>query len=42
MTGAAASHTFVGDYVAYHILSPLSLAILALASWALRPKSRRL
>lgn len=44
MTGAAASHAFVGDYgaFAYHIFSPLSFAILALASWALRPKSRRL
>lgn len=42
MTGAAASHAFVGDYgaYAYHILAPLVLQILALASWALRPKSR--
>ncbi|NOU73911.1 DoxX family protein [Paenibacillus sp. LMG 31458] len=44
MTGAAASHAIVGDYGAYafHIFSPLSFAILALASWTLRPKSRRL
>lgn len=44
MTGAAASHAFVGDYgaYAYHIFTPLSFAILALASWALRPKSRKL
>jgi uncharacterized membrane protein YphA (DoxX/SURF4 family) len=44
MTGAAASHAFVGDYgaYAYHIWSTLGLAILALASWALRPKSRKL
>jgi hypothetical protein len=33
MTSAAASHAFVGDYgaYAYHIFSPLSFAILALA-----------
>jgi uncharacterized membrane protein YphA (DoxX/SURF4 family) len=44
MTGAAASHSFVGDYgvFAYHIFTTLSFAILALASWALRPESRRL
>lgn len=44
MTGAAASHAFVGDYGAYvyHIWSTLGFAILALASWALRPKSRKL
>ncbi|TXK80701.1 DoxX family protein [Paenibacillus sp. N3.4] len=42
MTGAAASHAFVGDYgaYAYHIFSPLICAILALTSWVLRPKSR--
>lgn len=42
MTGAAASHAFVGDYraYAYPVFSPLSFAILALASWALRPKKR--
>lgn len=44
MTGAAASHAFVGDYgaYAYHIWSTVGLAILALASWALRPKIRKL
>lgn len=44
MTGAVASHAFVGDYgaYAYHLFSPLSFAILALVSWALRPKSRKL
>lgn len=44
MTGAAASHAFVGDYGAYgyHIWSTLGLAILAVVSWSLRPKSRKL
>ncbi|MFN0220947.1 DoxX family protein [Paenibacillus sp. KR2-11] len=44
MTGAAASHAFVGDYgaYAYHILTTLGFATLALVSWALRPKSRKL
>lgn len=44
MTGAAASHAFMGDYgaYAYHIWSTLGLAILVLVSWALRPKSRKL
>ncbi|ULL15132.1 DoxX family protein [Paenibacillus sp. H1-7] len=44
MTGAAASHAFVGDYgaYAYHIIIPLGFVILVLVSWALRPKSRRL
>ncbi|GAA3407551.1 hypothetical protein GCM10020370_39360 [Paenibacillus hodogayensis] len=44
MIGAVASHAFVGDYgaYAYHIWSTLGHAILALASWALRPKSRKL
>jgi len=44
LTGAAASHAFAGDYggIAYHIWSTLGLALLALASWALRPQSRRL
>lgn len=42
MTGAAASHVFArnyGDY-AFHILVTISLALLAVASWALRPQSR--
>ncbi|AEI43516.1 DoxX family protein [Paenibacillus mucilaginosus] len=44
LTGAAASHAFAGDYgaYAYHIFTTLSFAVLALASWALRPKSRKL
>jgi len=42
MTGASASHAFVGDYGAYafHIIVPLAIALLVLASWALRPPSR--
>ncbi|MBB6733967.1 DoxX family protein [Cohnella zeiphila] len=44
MTGAAASHAFADDIgaYAYHLFSPLGFAILALISWALRPKSRTL
>jgi uncharacterized membrane protein YphA (DoxX/SURF4 family) len=44
MTGAAASHAFVGDYGAYvyHIFTTLGFAALALVSWALRPKNRKL
>jgi uncharacterized membrane protein YphA (DoxX/SURF4 family) len=44
LTGAVASVAAVGDYGAYafHILAPLILAILAVASWALRPESRRI
>ncbi len=44
MTGAAASHAARGDYGpgAFHILVPLTLAILVVASWALRPQSRTL
>jgi uncharacterized membrane protein YphA (DoxX/SURF4 family) len=42
LTGAAASCAAVGVYGAYafHILAPLILAVLAMASWALRPESR--
>ncbi|MGC2604088.1 MAG: DoxX family protein [Silvibacterium sp.] len=42
LTGAAASSAAVGGYGAYafHILAPLFLAVLAVASWALRPESR--
>ncbi len=42
LTGAAASNAAVGGYgvYAFHILAPLFLAVLALASWALRPESR--
>jgi len=42
LTGAAASCAAVGVYgvYAFHILAPLFLAVLAVASWALRPPSR--
>jgi hypothetical protein len=44
LTGAAASSAAVGGYGAYafHILAPLILAVLTVASWALRPESRRI
>ena len=42
LTGAAASCAAAGDNGAYvfHILAPLAIAVLAVASWALRPSSR--
>lgn len=40
-TGAAISHTASGDGVG-NVSLPLVLAILAIASWMLRPASRRL
>jgi uncharacterized membrane protein YphA (DoxX/SURF4 family) len=42
LTGAAASCAAVGGYGAYgfHVIAPLLIAALALASWALRPPSR--
>jgi hypothetical protein len=42
LTGAAASCAAVGAYGVYgfHILAPLFLGVLAVASWALRPQSR--
>ena len=42
LTGAAASNAAVGGYgvYAFHILAPLILAVLTVASWALRPQSR--
>ncbi len=42
LTGAAASNAAVGGYgvYAFHIVAPLLLAVLAVASWALRPASR--
>jgi uncharacterized membrane protein len=42
LTGAAASCIAVGVYGAYafHVLAPLVLAVLTMASWALRPVSR--
>jgi hypothetical protein len=42
LTGAAASSASVGVYgaFAFHILAPLILAVVLVASWALRPESR--
>jgi hypothetical protein len=42
LTGAAASCAAVGGYGAYafHVVAPLVLAVLTVASWALRPQSR--
>ena len=42
LTGAAASNASVGGYGAYgfHIIAPLAIAGLLVASWALRPQSR--
>lgn len=42
LTGAAASCVAVGGYgvYAFHVLAPLIIAVLAMASWALRPQSR--
>src|ERR1700678_616669 len=42
LTGAAASCAAVGGYGAYafHVIAPLILAVLTMASWALRPESR--
>jgi hypothetical protein len=44
LTGAAASSASVGVFGAYafHILAPLIIACIAVASWALRPPSRRI
>lgn len=44
MTGAALSHVFANDYGdgGFYIILPLSYAALNIASWALRPKSRKL
>jgi uncharacterized membrane protein YphA (DoxX/SURF4 family) len=41
LTAAAASRAFVGDRIA-DIVAPLGFLALVLASWALRPVSRRL
>jgi uncharacterized membrane protein YphA (DoxX/SURF4 family) len=41
LTGASASHAFAGDGPA-QIASPLILLVLVVASWALRPPSRKL
>jgi uncharacterized membrane protein YphA (DoxX/SURF4 family) len=42
LTGAAASCAAMGGYgiYAFHILAPLILAVLTVASWAFRPESR--
>ena len=44
LTGAAASCAAVGGYGAYgfHVIAPLIIAALAVASWALRPESRKI
>lgn len=44
MTGAAVSHAMSNDYGAYafHIVVPLTLAGIAIVSWALRPPGRML
>lgn len=44
MTGAALSHAFANDYGdhGFNIILPLFYAALGVASWALRPKSRKL
>lgn len=44
LTGAAASNAVVGGYGAYgfHIIAPLILVALTVASWALRPESRKI
>jgi uncharacterized membrane protein YphA (DoxX/SURF4 family) len=41
LTGAAASHAFSADAPG-HVLLVSSLSLLVVASWALRPESRRL
>jgi hypothetical protein len=42
LTGAAASCAAVGGYGAYgfHVLAPLILTVITVASWALRPQNR--
>ncbi|HEU5340338.1 DoxX family protein [Edaphobacter sp.] len=42
LTGAAASNASIGGYGAYgfHVIAPLAIAGLMVASWALRPESR--
>jgi uncharacterized membrane protein YphA (DoxX/SURF4 family) len=41
LTGAAVSHAATGDAAA-RVMMPLVLTALALASWSLRPQSRKL
>ena len=42
LTGAAVSCAAVGGYgvYAFHVIAPLVLTVLTVASWALRPQSR--
>lgn len=44
MTGAALSHALSNDFGPYglHLITPLILAGIAVASWALRPQNRML
>lgn len=44
LTGAAASCAAVGGYGAYgfHVIAPLLITGICVASWALRPESRRI
>ncbi|MDQ0113812.1 DoxX family protein [Paenibacillus harenae] len=44
MTGAALSHAFANDYGdnGFNLILPLSYAALNIASWALRPRNRKL
>jgi DoxX-like family len=44
LTGAAVSCAAVGGYGAYgfHVIAPLLIAGLAVASWGLRPESRKI
>jgi uncharacterized membrane protein YphA (DoxX/SURF4 family) len=44
LTGAAASNASVGGYGAYgfHIIAPVLITGLCVASWALRPESRKI
>jgi hypothetical protein len=44
LTGAFFSHAAVGDYgvYAYHLVTTGSFALLAIVSWMLRPRNRRL
>jgi uncharacterized membrane protein YphA (DoxX/SURF4 family) len=41
LTGAAISHAVCGDR-ALHIVTPLALTVVTIASWATRPPARRL
>lgn len=44
MTGASLSHVFAHDYGdgGFHVILPLFYAALGIASWALRPKNRKI